>query len=42
MPFITMDYWPEDGAKFAPVWDEILRSLQLGNVVDDVAGPRLH
>ena len=32
---ITMDYWPEDAARFRPVWDEALRSLQLGKYIQD-------
>ncbi|HWX39785.1 MAG TPA: hypothetical protein VN345_01425 [Blastocatellia bacterium] len=32
---ITLDYWPEDGARLAPMWRELLRSLQLGRYVDD-------
>ncbi len=32
---ITLDYWPEDAARLAPVWDEVLRSLELGAVIED-------
>ena len=32
---ITMDYWPEDAARFRPVWEEALRSLQLGKYIQD-------
>ncbi|HLY28930.1 MAG TPA: hypothetical protein VKQ72_21465 [Aggregatilineales bacterium] len=32
---ITFDFWLDDLAKCAPVWDEVLRSLQLGLVIDD-------
>jgi len=32
---ITLDYWPEDGARLARMWREVLRSLQLGRYVDD-------
>jgi hypothetical protein len=32
---ITLDYWPEDAPRFEPVWDEVLRSLRLGEYVDD-------
>ena len=32
---ITMSWWPEDTARFAPIWDEVLRSLQLGVYVKD-------
>jgi hypothetical protein len=34
-PFITMDFWPEDAHRFVPVWDEVLRTLQLGQYVKD-------
>jgi hypothetical protein len=34
-PFITLEYWPEHEARFSPVWDEVLRSLQLGNYIQD-------
>lgn len=27
--FITLAYWPEDAERFTPVWDEVLRTLQL-------------
>jgi hypothetical protein len=29
-PLITMDFWESDAARFAPVWDEVLRSLRVG------------
>lgn len=29
-PLITMDFWESDRDKFAAVWDEVLRSLQIG------------
>jgi hypothetical protein len=32
---ITLDYWPEDGARLAPMWQELLSSLQLGRYVAD-------
>jgi hypothetical protein len=32
---ITFDYWPEDAGRFGPVWDEVLRSLRLGEYVVD-------
>ena len=35
MGLVTMDYWPEDAARFEPVWDEVLRSLRLGQYVKD-------
>lgn len=31
VPFITMDFWPEDAPRFTPVWDEVLRTLRLGD-----------
>ena len=34
-PFITLDYWPEHAHWFLPVWDEVLRSLQLGQFIKD-------
>jgi len=39
---ITMDFWPEDAARFGPVWDEALRSLQLGAWVDDPTHRKLN
>src|SRR5947209_8364970 len=32
---ITFAFWPEDRGRFTPVWDEILRSLQLGMYIAD-------
>ncbi len=32
---ITLDYWPEDAPRFEPVWDEVVRSLRLGEYVAD-------
>jgi hypothetical protein len=32
---ITLDYWPEDGARLAPMWQELSRSLQLGRYIAD-------
>lgn len=38
---ITLDYWPEDALQFEPVWDELLRSLRLGEyVADPRRGPK--
>lgn len=34
-PLITLDYWPEDSERVVPVWDEVLRSLQLGDYIKD-------
>jgi hypothetical protein len=42
-PCITMDFWPEDAERVSPVWDEVLRSLQLGVYVKDpTRGKMLH
>ena len=27
---ITIAFWPEDAARFSPVWDEVIRSLEVG------------
>ncbi len=32
---ITFEYWPEDGDRFRPVWDEVLNTLTLGLYIDD-------
>ena len=32
---ITLDYWPEDAERLTPVWEELVRSLQLGRYVTD-------
>jgi hypothetical protein len=32
---MTFDFWVEDVRKFQYVWDEALRSLQLGRVIED-------
>ncbi len=34
-PLITMDFWPEHAEQFVPVWDEVLRSLVLGEYIED-------
>ena len=34
-PLITMDFWETDREKFGPVWDEVLRSLQVGVAYGD-------
>ena len=40
LPLITMDYWPEHAVRFTPVWDEILRTVQIGRQVSDpLKGP---
>jgi hypothetical protein len=32
---ITGDFWVDDMPAFQPMWDEVLRSLQLGRVIED-------
>lgn len=32
---ITFDFWVSEGTKLQPVWEEVLRSLQIGRVIDD-------
>lgn len=32
---LTFDFWVADVQKFHPVWDEVLRSLQLGRRIED-------
>jgi hypothetical protein len=40
---LTFDFWPGDFLWARPVWDEVLRSIQLGNYLQDpTAGERLH
>ena len=40
---ITFDFWPEDAARLEPVWEEVLRSLELGRYVQDpTQGEILH
>src|SRR5207249_3004642 len=34
-PLITLDYWLDDAQRVEPVWDEVLRTLQLGQYVKD-------
>ena len=34
-PLITLDYWLDDEKRVEPVWDEVLRTLQLGQYVKD-------
>src|SRR5919199_982170 len=34
-PLITLDFWPEDAERVNPVWDEVLRSLELGQYIQD-------
>ncbi|MBI4531136.1 MAG: hypothetical protein HY709_06390 [Candidatus Latescibacteria bacterium] len=40
---ITFDFWVEDTVRFGPVWDEVVRSVELGRYVDDpTRGDVLH
>lgn len=40
---ITFDFWVDDAKVMLPVWDEVLRSLQLGRKIEDpTKGPQLH
>lgn len=41
-PLMTMDFWPEDLARWDPVWHEILRSLRLSPPGKNAAGQTLH
>ena len=34
-PLITLDYWPEDRDRLIPVWDEVLRTLRVGEYIKD-------
>jgi hypothetical protein len=38
---LTYDYWADDAARFAPVWNDVLQSLQVGMYIQDpTSGPR--
>lgn len=39
--FITLSCWPEEVANCTPVWEEVLRSLRLGEYVDASTGRRV-
>lgn len=42
-PLITMEFWEDDRARCAPVWDDVLASLQLGVYIGDpTRGPVTH
>lgn len=41
-PLITMDFWLDDTEKFTPVWDEVLRTLVLGDYIEDPTRRILH
>jgi hypothetical protein len=41
--FMTLDYWLDDTRRALPAWDEILRSLRLGQYVKDpLQGPPVY
>lgn len=42
LPFITMDFWVDDLARFGPVWDEVLRTLRVGDYVKDPRTGEVH
>ncbi|MBI1279628.1 MAG: hypothetical protein GC179_15985 [Anaerolineaceae bacterium] len=40
---ISFDYWVDQAAQFRPVWNEMVRSLQIGRVIaDPTRGDTLH
>jgi hypothetical protein len=40
---LTLDLWVTDAEKLQPMWDEVMRSLQLGRTIEDpTKGPTLH
>ncbi len=40
---ITMDFWADDAARVLSVWDEVMRSVELGKYVQDpTKGDVLH
>ncbi|MBA3443192.1 MAG: hypothetical protein H0T92_25380 [Pyrinomonadaceae bacterium] len=42
-PLITFDFWEEDAARCGQVWDDVLRSLELGMKIEDpTRGHTLH
>jgi hypothetical protein len=41
-PLITFDFWPEDLNRLDPVWHEVLRTLQIGNMVPDPTKYYMH
>jgi len=38
MPFITLDFWPEDTPRFSPVWAGVLRTLRIGEYETRLTG----
>jgi hypothetical protein len=41
-PLITLDFWADDAARVTPAWDEVLRSLWLGDYIDDMFRRNVH
>ncbi|MGH2562316.1 MAG: hypothetical protein ACRDJH_24920 [Thermomicrobiales bacterium] len=39
---ISFYFWPEDYTRLDPIWREVLRSLQLGQYIEDPLRHRLH
>jgi hypothetical protein len=40
---ITCDFWVDDAKRIVPIWNEVVRSLQLGREIEDpTKGPTLH
>ncbi len=40
---ITLDFWPEDADRLAPIWDEVMRTVELGKyVADPTKGDVIH
>jgi hypothetical protein len=39
---LTFDYWPEDRVRLLPVWQEVLRSVQLGGYIKDPTIGEIH
>jgi hypothetical protein len=39
---ISFYFWPEDYTRLDPIWREVLRSLQLGQYIEDPLHYRLH
>lgn len=38
---LTLSFWPEDAARCETVWDEVLRTLRLGEYVEATTGRRV-
>lgn len=34
--FLSLEYWEDASAQFVPVWEELVRSLELGRQIDDL------